>query len=90
MALVPCRVCGTLNSDQAEICLSCEHPVKGRKRPVIFQWAAVAVILALSIPLLMSLVNLIRPKPKQPLQNPGKVTSTELLDILLAINRRGF
>ncbi|MEM7725184.1 MAG: hypothetical protein AAF208_02290 [Cyanobacteria bacterium P01_A01_bin.45] len=76
MALVPCKVCGTLNSDEAEICLSCEYPVKGRKRPIIFQWAAIAVIIALSVPLLISLVNLIKPKPEQPLQNPGKVTKS--------------
>lgn len=45
MALVPCNVCGTLNSDEAEICLSCEYPIKGRRRPVIFQWAALLLLI---------------------------------------------
>lgn len=56
MALEPCKVCGSLNSDQAEICLSCGYPPQGSKRPAIFQWAAIIVVLLIAIPLLSSLL----------------------------------
>jgi uncharacterized paraquat-inducible protein A len=45
MALVPCKECGTLNSSEAEICLSCEYPVKGRPKT---NWVkSLALLLAL-------------------------------------------
>jgi len=40
MALVPCKECGTLNSSEAEICLSCEYPVKGRPKTNWVKWFA--------------------------------------------------
>ncbi len=57
MALVPCKVCGTLNSDEAEICLSCEFPVQGRKRPAIYQWAALGLFALFVAPLLAIALN---------------------------------
>lgn len=56
MALVPCKVCGALNSDEAEICLSCEYPTQGRKRPAIFTWAAVLVLALFALPLLLNMM----------------------------------
>lgn len=65
MALVPCKVCGSLNSDQAEICLSCGYPPEGRKRPAIFQWAALLVVALLAVPLVMSVLSRLQPEPRQ-------------------------
>lgn len=64
MALEPCKVCGSLNSDQAEICLSCGYPTQGRKRPAVFQWAAILVVLIIAIPLLSSLFTRLKPAPQ--------------------------
>ena len=64
MSLEPCKVCGALNSSEEEICLSCGFPTKGRKRPVIFQIAAVVLLLAFLIPLISTLINLIKPQQK--------------------------
>ena len=70
MALVPCKVCGSLNSDQAEICLSCGYPTQGRKRPLIFQIAAILVVLAFVIPGLITAISWIQLqfKPSSPPQ----------------------
>ncbi|MGB3641489.1 MAG: hypothetical protein WBA39_28515 [Rivularia sp. (in: cyanobacteria)] len=65
MSLEPCKVCGVLNSSEEEICLSCGFPTKGRKRPVIFQVAAVILVLAFLIPLIATLINLIKPQQQQ-------------------------
>ncbi len=65
MSLEPCKVCGVLNSSEEEICLSCGFPTKGRKRPVIFQVAAVVLVLVFLIPLIATLINLIKPQQKQ-------------------------
>ena len=51
MALVPCKECGTLNSSEAEICLSCEYPVKGRSKTNLVKWFALLLALMLVIPL---------------------------------------
>jgi uncharacterized paraquat-inducible protein A len=51
MALVPCKECGTLNSSEAEICLSCEYPIKGRPKTNWFKWVALLLALMLVIPL---------------------------------------
>lgn len=64
MALVPCKVCGSLNSDGAEICLSCGYPPQGQKRPAIFQWAAALVVLLLVLPLLAALLARFQSRPK--------------------------
>lgn len=70
MALEPCQVCGVLNSSDAEICLSCEFPTKGRRRPAIFQWAAIALFALFTIPLVMTLFKHFKSKPQpQPLQS---------------------
>ncbi len=67
MTLEPCKVCGVLNSSEEEICLSCGYPTQGRKRPVIFQLAAIILVLTFAIPLILTLINLIQtqsePKP---------------------------
>jgi uncharacterized paraquat-inducible protein A len=67
MTLVPCNVCGTLNSENAEICLSCEHPIKGRRRPAIFQWMAIALVILIAMPVLSGIFSLL--KQKQPRQS---------------------
>ncbi len=64
MALEPCRVCGVLNSTDAEICLSCEFPTKGRRRPAIFQWAAIGLFVLFTIPLVMTVMNQFKSKPQ--------------------------
>ncbi|MDJ0733039.1 MAG: hypothetical protein QNJ47_02970 [Nostocaceae cyanobacterium] len=74
MALEPCKVCGTLNSSEEEICLSCGYPTKGRKRPMIFQLAAIILVLTFAIPLIMTLINLIQTQSK-----PQPASSTQLL-----------
>lgn len=75
MSLEPCKVCGTLNSSEEEICLSCGFPTKGRKRPVIFQIAAILLVLAFVIPLISILFNLIKLQ-QQP--QPSNTTQTSL------------
>ncbi|MEO1429699.1 MAG: hypothetical protein AAFV71_11665 [Cyanobacteria bacterium J06633_8] len=65
MSLEPCKVCGVLNSSEEEICLSCGFPTKGRKRPVIFQVAAVILVLAFLIPVITTLISLIKPQQQQ-------------------------
>ena len=62
MSLEPCKVCGALNSSEEEICLSCGFPTKGRKRPVVFQIAAILLVLVFIIPLITTLINLIKPQ----------------------------
>ena len=70
MALEPCKVCGSLNSDQAEICLSCGYPTQGRKRPLIFQIAAIIIVLAFVTPALLTAISWIKLqlKPSSPPQ----------------------
>ncbi len=75
MSLEPCKVCGVLNSSEEEICLSCGFPTKGRKRPVIFQLAAIILVLAFLIPLITTLISLIKPQQKQ---QPSTNTKTSL------------
>ena len=79
MALVPCKVCGTLNSSDVDICLSCEFPITGRRRPVIFQWAGFVLAFIFSIPLLLGVINLFNQRlqpdlpssPSTPAQAPS-------------------
>ena len=77
MALEPCNVCGTLNSSEAEICLSCGYPTKGRKRPLIFRYTAIALVIVFALPVLLSSINWIKyrlqPKPQSPVQKIGKL-----------------
>ncbi len=51
MALVPCKECGTLNSSEVEICLSCEYPVLGRPKTNWLKGLALILALILVIPL---------------------------------------
>ena len=77
MALVPCKTCGTLNSSDAEICLSCEYPIAGRPRPAIFKWAALGLFLIFIIPILLNLMGWIKfqlqpqPNPEPPPRSVG-------------------
>ena len=67
MALVPCKVCGSLNPEHTEICLSCGYPTQGHKRSPIFQWTAIGLFFMFTIPLILSFmgwVNLQFKKPK--------------------------
>ena len=70
MALEPCKVCGSLNSDQAEICLSCGYPTQGRKRSMIFQVATIIIVLAFVAPVLLTAISWIKLelKPSSPPQ----------------------
>ncbi len=81
MTLEPCKVCGTLNSSEEEICLSCGYPTKGRKRPVIFQVAAIILVLTFAIPLIMTLISLIQtqrqPKPPSSAQSLAQLSHWE-------------
>ena len=73
MSLEPCKVCGVLNSSEEEICLSCGFPTKGRKRSVIYQIAAIILVLTFIIPLITMVINLIKPQQEQ---QPPNVTKT--------------
>ena len=57
MSLEPCQVCGTLNAEGTEICLSCGYPTKGSKRPVIFRWVAIALVFCFALPFLSGVIN---------------------------------
>lgn len=82
MALVPCNVCGSLNSDEAEICLSCGYPPQGRKRPAIFQWAAILVMTLFAIPLIGSLMMRFKSQPNQlPPEPPAAQLPREVVKI---------
>ena len=76
MALVPCNVCGTLNSEDAEICLSCEYPIKGRRRPAIFQWVAIGLFALFTIPLINAALNAIK--------NNGKKQPSSQIEIIIS------
>jgi uncharacterized paraquat-inducible protein A len=60
MALVPCKECGTLNSEHAEICLSCEFPIKGRSKKRLWQWVALGMALLIGAPMAMYALDLIK------------------------------
>lgn len=60
MALVPCKECGTLNSEHAEICLSCEFPIKGRSKKHSWQWVALGMALLIGAPMAMYALDLIK------------------------------
>lgn len=60
MALVPCKVCGTLNSEHAEICLSCEYPIKGRPEKERMRWVALGLALMIGLPLAFYTIDLVK------------------------------
>jgi RNA polymerase subunit RPABC4/transcription elongation factor Spt4 len=73
MALEPCKVCGTLNAAETEICLSCGYPTEGKKRPAIFRWVAIALVVCFALPFLSGIINWVMlqfqpesPTPTQP------------------------
>lgn len=75
MALKPCKVCGTLNAEGVKTCLSCGHDPQGHKRPVIFRYVAIALVICFALPFLSGLINwiLLRLKP-----NPSEPPPTEI------------
>lgn len=64
MSLEPCKVCGTLNAKETEICLSCGYPTQGKKRPTIFRVVALALVVCFALPFLAGVINwLLQPEP---------------------------
>ncbi|MEL6493899.1 MAG: hypothetical protein AAFQ41_02085 [Cyanobacteria bacterium J06623_7] len=57
MSLEPCNVCGTLNAKGTEICLSCGYPTNGKKRPIIFRWIAIALVVCFALPFLSGAIQ---------------------------------
>jgi hypothetical protein len=72
MSLETCQVCGVLNAEGTEICLSCGYPTKGNKRPAIFRWVAIALIICFALPFISGLINWIlwQLKPESPSNQP--------------------
>ena len=68
MVLKPCKVCGTLNAEGVETCLSCGHDPERSKRPAIFRYFAIALIICLALPVLSGLMHwiLLQIKPESP------------------------
>ena len=66
MALVPCKECGTLNSSEAEICLSCEYPVKGRPKTNWVKWLALLLALIFVIPLALYTIGTVSNQTNEP------------------------
>ena len=73
MALIPCKECGTLNSSEAEICLSCEYPVKGRPKTNWVKWLALLLALIFVIPLALYTIGTVSTQTNvQPSGTPAK------------------
>lgn len=72
MALVPCKECGTLNSSEAEICLSCEYPVKGRSKTNWLKGLALLLALVLVIPLALYTLQTVSTQTNEPSAPPTK------------------
>ncbi len=72
MALVPCKECGTLNSSEVEICLSCEYPTKGRPKTNWFKWLALLLALILVIPLAHYTIQTVSTQTNEPSSPPAK------------------
>jgi uncharacterized paraquat-inducible protein A len=68
MPLVRCKECRTLNSDQVEICISCEYPIKGRSSTN--WWKRLAILLAVLIGLPVALMALQTIQPNPPGSSP--------------------
>ncbi|MEM7759476.1 MAG: hypothetical protein AAF298_15320 [Cyanobacteria bacterium P01_A01_bin.40] len=79
MSLVPCKVCGTLNAEGTEICLSCGYPTQGNKRPPIFRWVAIALVICFALPFASGLINwiLLQIKPESPTPSQPEVSLME-------------
>ncbi len=80
MALKPCKVCGTLNAEGVETCLSCGHDPEKSKRPAIFRYLAVAIVLCLALPVASGLINwiLLQLQPESPTQSQPQVSLKEV------------
>ena len=80
MALKPCKVCGTLNAEGVETCLSCGHDPEKSKRPAIFRYLAVAIILCLALPVASGLINwiLLQLQPESPTPSQPQVSLSEV------------
>ena len=76
MALKPCKVCGTLNAEGVDSCLSCGYDPEKSKRPAIFRYVAIAVVVCLTIPFISGLYNWIlwQLKPKNTQPQPSQVS----------------
>ena len=72
MALVPCKECGTLNSEHAEICLSCEFPTKGRSKKQVWQWVALGMAVLIGGPMAMYALDLLKTHVVTPTQSIPK------------------
>lgn len=73
MSLVPCKVCGTLNSEDAEICLSCEFPTKGRGKKDWYKWVALGLALMFGLPLAIQAFHILSAQiQQQPVQSKPK------------------
>ena len=77
--LKPCKVCGTLNAEGVETCLSCGCDPEGRKRPIVFRYAAIVVIICFTLPLMSGLINwiLLQLKPQPPSQTAPQVSQIQ-------------
>ena len=80
MALKPCKVCGTLNAEGVETCLSCGHDPEGSKRPVIFRYVAIALVICFALPFLSGLINwvLLQLKPNESTPTQPQVSLTNI------------
>ena len=85
MSLEPCKVCGTLNAADAEICLSCGHPTDGKKRPTVFRIVAIALVICFTLPFLAGLINwiLLQLKPDSTTTTQPQVSQIEERKIIL-------
>ena len=72
MALVPCKECGTLNSSEAEICLSCEYPVLGRPKTNWVKALALLLALIFVIPLALYMIQTVSTQTNEPSSPPAK------------------
>lgn len=83
MSLEPCKVCGTLNAADAEICLSCGYPTDGKKRPTVFRIVAIALVICFTLPFLSGLVNWIllqlKPESAKPRQSESLLHDREVI-----------
>ncbi|MCC0176723.1 hypothetical protein I4641_07000 [Waterburya agarophytonicola K14] len=79
MALKPCKVCGTLNAEGVDTCLSCGYDPQGSKRPAIFRYIAIALVICFVLPFLSGLINwvLLQIKPKSPTPTQPKISLTQ-------------
>lgn len=78
MALEPCNVCGTLNSSNADICLSCGYPTKGQKRSSVYQWVAIALLIAMVSMIISGIIDAVNGPSNRP---PRPLETTPTLDV---------